>query len=78
MRAQDMVQAVYEAEKELQKEIATAVEKALCKVSDETGLVMSTVTINTFESTSIGSVSREWRVSHIEIDYELPRKIWIG
>ena len=73
-----MVQAVYEAEKELQKEIADVVGKALCKLSDKTGLVLGDVTITTTESTSLISTSREWAVSHIEIDYELPRKIWIG
>ena len=78
MRAQELVQAVYETEKELQKEIADAVGKALCKLSDETGLTLGSVTINTTESTHLVSTSREWKVAHIEIDYELPHKIWMG
>ena len=78
MKAQDMVQAVYETEKELHNEIADAVKKALCQLSDDTGLMLGDVTIKTIELTSIGSASRGWGPSHIEIDYELPRKIWIG
>jgi len=78
MRAQGLVQAVYETEKRLRADIADIVQRRLLELSEATGLMLGDVRIATEESTNLGSRVREWRVTHVNIDHELPRIISMG
>ncbi len=78
MKAQDMVQAVYRAEKELAAELSDAVNKKLTELREETGLDFGSVTFNTCETTCYGDGDRSWKVTHAEITYGLPNPVDIG
>ena len=78
MRAQELVQLVYEAEKELQVEIADIVQKKINAISDRTGFVMDGITINLVEITTFADKQKQWTVGHVSIECSLPGKIFTG
>jgi len=75
MKAQDMVQAVYNAELELAAEVAGIVNKKLAALSEATGLILGEVTINTIEATTSSDQQRKWVVKHARIENRLPHTI---
>lgn len=75
MKAQDMVQAVYKAERELAAEVAEIVNKKLAMLSDETGLILGEITINTIEATSFSDTQRKWVVTGVRIENSLPSTV---
>lgn len=78
MNAQDIVQSVYKAEKELASELAEVVNKKLAELSEETGLMLGSVTLHTIEATAFRDKNRKWVVTHASIESWLPDKIATG
>ncbi|TVO75099.1 hypothetical protein [Sedimenticola selenatireducens] len=75
MKAQDMAQAVYKAERELVHEIADIVNKKLATLSEQTGLILGAVTISTTETTSFSDRERKWIVTGARIAHWMPEPI---
>ena len=75
MRANDLVQEVERAQRDLRSEIAGIVEDSINAVSAKTGLVITGVDVRLSESTGIDSRAREWRVDYVSILYELPNMV---
>ena len=72
MKAQDLVQATYDAQKELQVEIAEMVSKKINELSEKTGLTIEDINISLIESIAYEDTSRKWIVSDIMIGTRLP------
>ena len=75
MKAQDLVQATYDAEQELQVEIGGLIGKKVNELSEKTGLDIADVYISLTESTSYQDTCKNWLVSHVIIETRLPNKI---
>jgi len=75
MKAQDLVQATYDAEKELQVEIGGLIGKKVNELSEKTGLTIEDINISLIESTAYEDTSRKWIVSDIMIGTRLPDTI---
>ena len=72
MRAQELVQEVEKAQRELRLDIAELVQAKINHLSEATGLYFYGVSCRLTETTSFSSEYREWAVSDVEIDYSLP------
>lgn len=75
MKAQDLVQASYKAEKELKAEIGDIISKKINQLSLDTGLIIGSINIDLNEVTALNSKGREYNVSSVTIDTSLPSKI---
>ena len=78
MKAQDLVQAVYETEMEMLSDLSGIVSRSLNQLSKKTGLELGDVTITTTEVTRMDSTFKEWQVAHIEIRHSLPNRVFTG
>jgi len=78
MKAQDLVQAVYRAEKELSAELAEMVAKKINQLSADTGLCIGSISIDLYEVTTHESIDREYATKHVLINTWLPQKIYTG
>jgi hypothetical protein len=75
MMAADLVQAVEKMQRQLRDELASVVSQRLNELSEATGLDLGRVEFYTIESTCLNSAAKEWAVTHVTIDYGLPRMI---
>lgn len=75
MKAQDMVQVVEKAQRELRDEIGALIEAKLDAISAETGLTIDGVEVGIVEATNLSSTARQWRVGRVSVLYALPNMI---
>lgn len=78
MKAQELVQLIYEAEKELKIEIADIVQKKINALSNDTGFVIDGIEITLIELTNFSSTYKEWGIHYVSINCRLPNKIFTG
>ncbi len=77
-KARQIIEATQLAEQEILNAVSSQISNILKTLTDDTGLVICGVSFEVFESTTIDSISPEFRIKGCAIDTNLPHRISMG